>query len=172
MFAAFMVLSFGVFTSCGSDNDDDNNDIVGKWSFKKYEVAEVKTNSVANDSKVSADITKADAVCAEVNSFRAATWNFKEDGTIEFYLGNKNRKGTYKYTSGKLEVYEKVNEDSEETTYYRFSVNIVNGVLIFNYDFTLAYNSLELDELISLGVTDINNFDVLSASVKINNQRQ
>lgn len=173
LLSAFMVLN--VFTSCSDDDDDKkeaNNNIVGQWKFQKMDITKVITNSTANDKKVSDDISKTDPVCAEVKKYRDATWNFKEDGTIEFTLGNKSRKGTYRYTGGRLEIFEKMNEDTEDTTYYRYQVNIINGVLIFEYDFTNDYEELELDEIISLGITDTDKFEVLQAGVNISYQRQ
>ena len=158
-----MVLSLSLcVVSCSSDDEKESDSIVGTWKYKEVTAGEVKTNSTANDSKIGKLIT--DWAKKDFDSF---TYTFVADGTFTLIDSHEAESGTYTFKDGILKL---MWGDPDDYDIYKASV--VNGVLIFEKDYTEGCDDLELNELIKLGITDPVNFQASKAIAKICFSRQ
>jgi hypothetical protein len=164
LFMVFLAMSLPViFSSCSKDDDDkENSSIVGTWKFKETTVGEVKTNNTANDSKISNLVTG-----WAKKDFETFTYTFVADGTFTLIDSHEAESGTYTFKDGTLKL---IWGDPDDYDIYKASV--VNGVLIFEKDYTEGCDDLELNELIELGISDPVNFQVSKAIAKISFSRQ
>lgn len=163
----FLVVLFAVmslpliFSSCSNDDEKEDNAIVGTWKFKEA-VSDVKTNSTANDNKIANLVT--DWAKKDFDTF---TYTFAADGTFTLTDSYETESGTYTFKDGALKLMWGSPDD-----YDIYKASVINGVLIFEEDYTEGCDDLQLDDLIQLGIGNPTEFTVTKAIAKVSFSRQ
>lgn len=161
LFFAFMTLSLLVtFSACSSDDDD--NSIVGTWTFSKAVVTEIETNSSENDSKINAyleDVLKTD--------FNGEKMTFTEDGKVSVSSSEAepySLNGIFTFMDGVLSITWDYGDDGQETVINAAAIEKNN--LNITQDYLEKIESLTSAELKEIGITDPE-FKVTKAMVQV-----
>lgn len=149
LFFAFMTLSLlFAFSGCSSDDDDDNS-IVGTWTFSKAIMSEVKTNSSENDAKIKAYFEK--VLNADL---KGQKMTFTEDGkvSVSSLESGSSSNGTYTLNGGILTITYNYGDDGESIVKNEVAVEKNNLNISLNYLEEIEY--LTSADLNSIGITD------------------
>ena len=161
LFFALLALSLLVtFSACSSDDDD--NSIVGTWTFSKAVVTEIKTNSSENDSKIKAyleEILKTD--------FKEQKMTFTEDGKVSVSSPETepfSLNGTFTFKDGVLAITWDYGDDGQVTVKNAAAIDKNN--LNIAQDYLDDIEDLTSSELKEIGITDPN-FKATKAMIQI-----
>lgn len=152
LFFAFMILSLALnFSACSSDDDDDNS-IVGTWTFSNLVASSIKTNSTENDAKLKAYIEE-----SEKAIYQGQKITFTEDGKVTIanteWLEQKIQ-GTYTFAGGVLTMAMDYGDDGIHTQ--KHTVSLDKNTLNIKFSLLEDVKDMYDSELAAIGITDPN----------------